>query len=299
MTEGRERPKTLSLSTNETNSSNSLLKSRSISLCIEEQQKSGCVIQDSLGSSLVQSECEKKRNGEPLSYHKAAFSDAVSRNSKLSDIDESLKNIKILSSQHVDVNSDLRLHYQNSDCGCERTSLQVEFKNSSIGTSHSAPSTPSTCQKSIECNLNDDKNARKHRSSLDVDRSLHPRYKVDPNRASSTKVVLTLRPPSTENQPPINITTKGSQLKYYAESYDAKLGYQNQLQICIGDDGNPTLTASRLRTDTVTPTIPTKNVCKTSIHDSSSSLLPELENILSSPKDCKLYLIITKIIDFY
>lgn len=286
MTEGRERPKTLSLSNNEINNSNGLLKLRSVSLCIEEQQKSGCVIQDALGSDLAQSECEKKRTIqnhvqkiEPLSYHKTAFSNAVNGNSKLSNVNESLKNNKILSSQPVDVNNDLRLYYQNGNCGCEKTNF---------GISHSAPTTPSSCQKLIECNLNDDKNARKHRSSLDVDRSLHPRCKVDPSRASSTKVVLTLRPPSTENQPPINIATKGSQLKYYAESYDAKLGYQNQLQICIGDDGNPTLTASRSKTDTVTPTIPTKNICKASIHDSSCSLLPELENVLSSPKDLRL-----------
>lgn len=54
---------------------------------------------------------------------------------------------------------------------------------------------------------------------------------------SYTSVNLTLRPPSSEPQPPIDITSQNSCLTYSTSSYDPHKGLQSRLQITVGPSG--------------------------------------------------------------
>ena len=69
---------------------------------------------------------------------------------------------------------------------------------------------------------------------------------------SYTSVNLTLRPPSSEPQPPIDIRSGGSSLTYSTCSYDPRQGFQSQLQIRIGPGGTGSVSA--LRTQVPPPT---------------------------------------------
>ncbi|XP_063243192.1 uncharacterized protein LOC134542678 isoform X2 [Bacillus rossius redtenbacheri] len=65
---------------------------------------------------------------------------------------------------------------------------------------------------------------------------------------SYTSVNLTLRAPSSEPQPPIDIQSAGSSLTYSTSSFDPRQGYQSQLQIRIGPGSSGSVTAVRTRT---------------------------------------------------
>lgn len=54
---------------------------------------------------------------------------------------------------------------------------------------------------------------------------------------SYTSVNLTLRPPSSEPQPPIDITSQNSCLTYSTSSFDPQKGLQSRLQITVGPGG--------------------------------------------------------------
>lgn len=54
---------------------------------------------------------------------------------------------------------------------------------------------------------------------------------------SYTSVNLTLRPPSSEPQPPIDITSQNSCLTYSTSSFDPHKGLQSRLQITVGPSG--------------------------------------------------------------
>ncbi|XP_044253594.1 TGF-beta-activated kinase 1 and MAP3K7-binding protein 2 isoform X2 [Tribolium madens] len=54
---------------------------------------------------------------------------------------------------------------------------------------------------------------------------------------SYTSVNLTLRPPSSEPQPPIDITSQNSSLTYSTSSFDSQKGLQSRLQITVGPGG--------------------------------------------------------------
>lgn len=54
---------------------------------------------------------------------------------------------------------------------------------------------------------------------------------------SYTSVNLTLRPPSSEPQPPIDITSQNSCLTYSTSSFDPQKGLQSRLQITVGPTG--------------------------------------------------------------
>ncbi|CAH0563478.1 unnamed protein product [Brassicogethes aeneus] len=54
---------------------------------------------------------------------------------------------------------------------------------------------------------------------------------------SYTSVNLTLRPPSAEFQPPIDITSRNSSLTYSTSSFDSQRGLQSRLQITVGPGG--------------------------------------------------------------
>lgn len=63
---------------------------------------------------------------------------------------------------------------------------------------------------------------------------------------SYTSVSLTLRPPSSEPQPPIDIRSQGSSLTYSSSSLDPR-GFQSRLQISIGAGAVGTVAAARIR----------------------------------------------------
>nr|CAD7604389.1 unnamed protein product [Timema genevievae] len=64
---------------------------------------------------------------------------------------------------------------------------------------------------------------------------------------SYTSVNLTLRPPSSEPQPPIDIHSAGTSLTYSTSSYDPQQGFQSQLQIRIGPGRSGSVSAVRTR----------------------------------------------------
>ncbi|XP_023290008.1 uncharacterized protein C6orf132 homolog isoform X2 [Orussus abietinus] len=63
---------------------------------------------------------------------------------------------------------------------------------------------------------------------------------------SYTSVSLTLRPPSSEPQPPIDIRSQGSSLTYSTSSLDPR-GFQSRLQISIGPGNVGSVAAARIR----------------------------------------------------
>lgn len=64
---------------------------------------------------------------------------------------------------------------------------------------------------------------------------------------SSNTVNIMMRPPSSEHQPPIDITSQNSSLTYSTSSFDPKKGVQSRLQITVGPGGSSCVTASRGR----------------------------------------------------
>ncbi|XP_015439261.1 PREDICTED: TGF-beta-activated kinase 1 and MAP3K7-binding protein 3 isoform X2 [Dufourea novaeangliae] len=69
---------------------------------------------------------------------------------------------------------------------------------------------------------------------------------IDHNTRSYTSVSLTLRPPSSEPQPPIDIRSQGSSLIYSTSSLDPR-GFQSRLQISIGAGAVGSVAAARIR----------------------------------------------------
>ncbi|GAB1862564.1 Mitogen-activated protein kinase kinase kinase 7-interacting protein 2 [Camponotus japonicus] len=72
-----------------------------------------------------------------------------------------------------------------------------------------------------------------------------PGTQIDHTR-SYTSVSLTLRPPSSEPQPPIDIRSEGSSLTYSTSSLDPR-GFQSRLQISIGPGNVGSVAAARIR----------------------------------------------------
>nr|XP_012220926.1 PREDICTED: TGF-beta-activated kinase 1 and MAP3K7-binding protein 2 isoform X3 [Linepithema humile] len=80
------------------------------------------------------------------------------------------------------------------------------------------------------------------------------RAQIDHTR-SYTSVSLTLRPPSSEPQPPIDIRSEGSSLTYSTSSLDPR-GFQSRLQISIGPGNVGSVAAARIRPPMAVPTHP-------------------------------------------
>lgn len=76
---------------------------------------------------------------------------------------------------------------------------------------------------------------------------------------SYTSVNLTLRPPTSEPQPPIDIRSAGTSLTYSTSSYDPRQGFQSQLRISIGPGGAGSVSAQRTRV----PLLPSQGVPQT------------------------------------
>lgn len=64
---------------------------------------------------------------------------------------------------------------------------------------------------------------------------------------SYTSVNLTLRTPTSEPQPPIDICSANSSLTYTTSSFDSRQGLQSRLQITVGPGGVGSVTAVRTR----------------------------------------------------
>ncbi|XP_008550847.1 TGF-beta-activated kinase 1 and MAP3K7-binding protein 2 isoform X2 [Microplitis demolitor] len=87
------------------------------------------------------------------------------------------------------------------------------------------------------------------RNDLGVDSRPIPesRDQINPDQTRSyTSVSLTLRPPSSEPQPPIDIRSQGSSLTYSTSSVDPR-GFQSRLQISIGPGNIGSVAAARIR----------------------------------------------------
>ncbi|XP_043281230.1 TGF-beta-activated kinase 1 and MAP3K7-binding protein 3-like isoform X2 [Venturia canescens] len=74
---------------------------------------------------------------------------------------------------------------------------------------------------------------------------INHRKSPDPTR-SYTSVSLTLRPPSSDPQPPIDIRSQGSSLTYSTSSLDPR-GFQSRLQISIGPGSVGSVASARIR----------------------------------------------------
>ncbi|XP_034951597.1 TGF-beta-activated kinase 1 and MAP3K7-binding protein 2 isoform X3 [Chelonus insularis] len=84
---------------------------------------------------------------------------------------------------------------------------------------------------------------------------------IDLHTRSYTSVSLTLRPPSSEPQPPIDIRSKGSSLTYSTSSSDPR-GFQSRLQISIGptSENLGSVSAARIRPSTMSHSKQPNNV---------------------------------------
>ncbi len=283
MTEGKERPKTLPLPSIETAPSD-LFKKQSRPWCVEEQRKSDSVVRCHTPGDLKSSKGDKTPS---CICDKTAISRTKGQCSNATDLRESVQNIKISNNRADSFLDDFELSVQKDKCGCGQTSLQVKYKNKG---SQSAPTTPSSLQKSIEGDVVTC-TGRKHRSSLNVDRSVRSPCTSEAQKPF-TKVMLTLRPPSTEPQPSVSLVAKGSDLVYSTSSYDSKLGYKNELQISIDKEGRTTLSALRVKPN---PSIPEQKPDDMVDQETFPSLLPAFENALSPTSECKYYYIFSTI----
>lgn len=169
--------------------------------------------------------------------------------------DESLSSMSRLSLNDEDwMSSQTRQQYQEcsvSDsivgsedlCECKRTRVSKMLYGN--GSAHSAPVTPSSA----------DVKAQRHCTKLSVEPSPHYQGLQEPVRPF-TSVNLTLRPPSSNPQPPIDISSRAGGLTYSSCSYDPRQGYQSRLQISIGPGGQGTVTGVRTQSVRPSPSVP-------------------------------------------
>lgn len=118
----------------------------------------------------------------------------------------------------------------------------VRDRTVSVVTYHSGEEQPDNYE--VNVNYSTSPSARV-RSALQVSPSPHYLCAPPQQARSYTSVNLTLRPPSSEPQPPIDIRSAGSSLTYSTCSYDPRQGFQSQLQICIGPGGVGSISALR------------------------------------------------------
>ncbi|XP_070524575.1 TGF-beta-activated kinase 1 and MAP3K7-binding protein 2 isoform X3 [Cardiocondyla obscurior] len=94
---------------------------------------------------------------------------------------------------------------------------------------------------------------------------------------SYTSVSLTLRPPSSEPQPPIDIRSEGSSLTYSTSSLDPR-GFQSRLQISIGPGSVGSVAAARIRPPMTKPFIPppwTQSPLRSPVEEHQKKLVAE------------------------
>lgn len=256
MTEGKERPKTLSLAT----TASGLLSRITNPLRIREDLRGKTKTnrrQPSSDESVGAARASPKTANDVAAVVSTSGSAGVpskrplvNGDARLPSPDESVQNFEIRSGRPDLYVSDLRLQFQNDVCGRGQTSLRVQYERDS----QSAPATPSSEPRPIDCDTGGGvcseaaSQVRKHRSVLHVDRPPKSTATSADGGRPCTGVKMTMRPPSAEPLPPIKISTDGgANMIYMTTSSGSSDGYQNQLQISINEDGNTTISASRTR----------------------------------------------------
>lgn len=292
MTEGKERPKTLSLATTACG-----LFSQAINpLRIKENRgKVNASRRPLSGGDELGAACASPKTDDVAGDVCSSKRPLVNGDARLPSPDESVQNFEIRSNQPDLFVSDLRLQFQNDVRGRGQTSLRIQYERDS----QSAPTTPSSGLLPIGCDPSGAEGAvRKHRSVLNVDRSLKsPTAGTDCGRPR-TGVKMTMRPPSAEPLPPIKISTDGgANMIYMTTSSGASTGYQNQLQISINEDGNTTISASRIRNACNIPDQKTEEVSSQPIDDGVPHLLTAFDS-LSTTSERKCYFSLISIVAF-
>lgn len=125
---------------------------------------------------------------------------------------------------------------------------EVRDRTLSVVTYHSGEERPENYELSVNYSAN---HSARVRSALQVSPSPHYLCPPPQQARSYTSVNLTLRPPSSEPQPPIDIRSAGSSLTYSTCSYDSRQGFQSQLQIRIGPGGVGSVSALRTHAPSV------------------------------------------------
>lgn len=189
---------------------------------------------------------------------------------------------------------DLRLEFASDlkSCRGERTSLSVVSlcsveRKIPMGP-HSAPVTPCGCQAPSFPPLSLDITSPRlqKRTTLNIEPS--PPYMAQLDSASPrsfTSVNLTLRPPSSDPQPPIDINSSaGGALTYTTCTYDRRQGFQSRLSISIGPGGQGSVSAAR----TKTPVIANENntllaTIKNTSPSSSNTYSAKVPEVASNP----------------
>lgn len=130
---------------------------------------------------------------------------------------------------------------------------EVRDRTLSVVTYHSGEEQPENYELSVNYSAN---HSARVRSALQVSPSPHYLCPPPQQARSYTSVNLTLRPPSSEPQPPIDIRSAGSGLTYSTCSYDSRQGFQSQLQIRIGPGGVGSVSALRTHAPSVRTSYP-------------------------------------------
>lgn len=99
----------------------------------------------------------------------------------------------------------------------------------------------------VNCSVDVLATPRKHSSVLNI--TPEPAWCQEPLKSprSYTSVNLTLRTPTSEPQPPIDICSANSSLTYSTSSFNSKQGLQSRLQITVGPGGVGNVTSIRSR----------------------------------------------------
>lgn len=174
--------------------------------------------------------------------------------------------------------SDVKLQFASEElCHCERT--RVSVVSYGHGAPHSAPVTPSGYRPPSFPPLMVDVTTQRHCTALNFEPT--PHYAGPPEISRPfTSVNLTLRPPSSDPQPPIDISSGGGGLTYSSCSYDPRQGYQSRLQISIGPGGQGTVSAARARPPRPPPSMLRTATSMPDVATTSSLLMaPEMQHL--------------------
>lgn len=287
MTEGKERPKTLSLGTGPSG----LFRRARDPLAAAKEDRTGTPNRKTTAAASQKTEAavaaaaaaaacggSDDSRGPPL----------LNGDARLPEPDESVQNFEICSRGGPELLvRDLRLQFQNDASGRGQTRLHVQYERDS----QSAPTTP--CAAAAKPIDGCEAGVRRHRSVLNVDRTVKsPAAGGADCGRPRTGVKMTMRPPSAEPLPPIKISTDGgANLIYMTTSSGAASGYRNQLQISIAEDGNTTISASRTRNASNIPEPKAAEAAGQCVDNGGVPDLLTAFDSLSTTSECKWFFI--------
>ncbi|KYB26139.1 TAK1-associated binding protein 2 isoform B [Tribolium castaneum] len=146
---------------------------------------------------------------------------------------------KLLNSEHVSDNKPPRSPKRGTRRTPEAKRLQDEGKKETASTPTQTTDTllgGNSVNLSLNVNVDVLPSPTRRKSVLQVTPQ-QPWLEEPLSPRSYTSVNLTLRPPSSEPQAPIDITSQNSSLTYSTRSYDSQKGLQSRLQITVGPGG--------------------------------------------------------------